>query len=58
MFLQKFPDLVIIDENTARSNFGNSLNNVLNNISLPVVFIAQNEMFPNFGCLEQSKRKG
>ncbi len=41
VFLQKFPDLVIIDENTARSNFGNSLNNVLNNISLPVVFIAQ-----------------
>ncbi len=57
VFLQKFPDLVIIDENTARSNFGNSLNNVLNNISLPVVFIAQNEMFPNFGCLEQSKEK-
>ncbi|WKC78110.1 CheB methylesterase domain-containing protein [Borreliella turdi] len=57
VFLQKFPDLVIIDENTARSNFGNSLNNVLNNISLPVVFIAQNEMLPNFGCLEQSKEK-
>ncbi len=57
VFLQKFPDLVIIDENTARSNFGNSLNNVLNNISLPVVFIAQNEMFPNFGCLEKSKEK-
>nr|WP_267508634.1 chemotaxis protein CheB [Borreliella garinii] len=57
VFLQKFPDLVIIDENTAKSNFGNSLNNVLNNISLPVVFIAQNEMFPNFGCLEQSKEK-
>ncbi|WNY63012.1 chemotaxis protein CheB [Borreliella carolinensis] len=57
VFLQKFPDLVIIDENTARSNFGNSLNNVLNKISLPVVFIAQNEMFPNFGYLEQSKEK-
>ncbi|WNY65100.1 chemotaxis protein CheB [Borreliella carolinensis] len=57
VFLQKFPDLVIIDENTARSNFGNSLNNVLNKISLPVVFIAQNEMFPNFGHLEQSKEK-
>ncbi|WKC77195.1 CheB methylesterase domain-containing protein [Borreliella valaisiana] len=57
VFLQKFPDLVIIDENTARSSFGNSLNNVLNNISLPVVFIAQNEMFPNFGYLEQSKEK-
>lgn len=57
VFLQKFPDLVIIDENTARSNFGNSLNNVLNNISLPIVFIAQNEMFPNFGCLEKSKEK-
>ncbi|WP_324280700.1 chemotaxis protein CheB [Borreliella garinii] len=57
VFLQKFPDLVIIDENTARSNFGNSLNNVLNNISLPVVFIAQNEMFPNFGCLDKSKEK-
>ncbi|MBB6042555.1 CheB methylesterase domain-containing protein [Borreliella yangtzensis] len=57
VFLQKFPDLVIIDENTAKSSFGNSLNNVLNNISLPVVFIAQNEMFPNFGYLEQSKEK-
>ncbi|AJA90368.1 glutamate methylesterase [Borreliella chilensis] len=57
VFLQKFPDLVIIDENTARSNFGSSLNDVLNNISLPVVFIAQNEMSPNFGYLEQSKEK-
>ncbi|QMU99334.1 glutamate methylesterase [Borrelia sp. A-FGy1] len=57
IFLQKFPDLVIIDENTARSNFGNALNNVLNNISLPVVFIAEDEVSPNFGLIESKKDK-
>ncbi|AWG42934.1 glutamate methylesterase [Candidatus Borreliella tachyglossi] len=57
VFLQKFPDLVIIDENTARSNFGSALNNVLNNISLPVVFIAEDEISPNFGFLEAKKDK-
>ncbi|ASQ29329.1 glutamate methylesterase [Borrelia miyamotoi] len=51
VFLQKFPNLVIVDENTAKSHFGTALNNVLNNISLPVVFIVQNEVSPNFGFL-------
>ena len=57
VFLQKFPDLVIIDENSARSNFGSALNNVLNNISLPVVFIAEDEVYPKFGLLETKKDK-
>ncbi|AGT27523.1 CheB methylesterase domain-containing protein [Borrelia miyamotoi] len=55
VFLQKFPNLVIVDENTAKSHFGTALNNVLNNISLPVVFIVQNEVFPNFGFLESKQ---
>ncbi|UER67731.1 chemotaxis protein CheB [Borrelia sp. BU AG58] len=57
VFLQRFPDLVIIDENTARSNFGSALENVLNNISLPVVFIAEDEDNPSFGFLENKKDK-
>ncbi|WP_024653470.1 CheB methylesterase domain-containing protein [Borrelia persica] len=57
VFLQKFPDLVIIDENTAKSHFGNALNNVLNNISLPVVFIAEDEIYPKFGFLDSKKEK-
>ncbi|AHH06631.1 Protein-glutamate methylesterase [Borrelia crocidurae DOU] len=57
VFLQKFPDVVIIDENTAKSHFGNSFNNVLNNISLPVVFIAENEVYPKFGFLDSKKDK-
>ncbi|WKC58119.1 chemotaxis protein CheB [Borrelia sp. P9F1] len=57
VFLQKFPDLVVIDENTAKSNFGSALENVLNNISLPVVFIAEDERNPNFGFLENKKDK-
>ncbi|QFP41786.1 glutamate methylesterase [Borrelia miyamotoi] len=55
VFLQKFPNLVIVDENTAKSHFGTALNNVLNNISLPVVFIVQNEVSPNFGFLESKQ---
>ncbi|BCR21169.1 CheB methylesterase domain-containing protein [Borrelia miyamotoi] len=55
VFLQKFPTLVIVDENTAKSHFGTALNNVLNNISLPVVFIVQNEVSPNFGFLESKQ---
>ncbi|AHH08543.1 chemotaxis protein CheB [Borrelia anserina] len=57
VFLQKFPDLVIIDESTAKSHFGNALNNVLNNISLPVIFIAEDEIHPKFGFLEPKKDK-
>ncbi|WP_024654836.1 chemotaxis protein CheB [Borrelia hispanica] len=57
IFLQKFPDVVIIDENTAKSHFGNALNNVLNNISLPVIFIAENEVYPKFGFLDSKKDK-
>ncbi|AHH04842.1 Chemotaxis response regulator protein-glutamate methylesterase of group 3 operon [Borrelia miyamotoi] len=55
VFLQKFPNLVIVDENTAKSHFGTALNNVLNNILLPVVFIVQNEVSPNFGFLESKQ---
>ncbi|UGQ16239.1 chemotaxis protein CheB [Borrelia sp. RT5S] len=57
VFLQKFPDLVIIDESTAKSNFGSALENVLNNISLPVVFIAEDEENPNFGFLKNKTDK-
>ncbi|AHH03563.1 Protein-glutamate methylesterase [Borrelia nietonii YOR] len=57
VFLQKFPDLVIVVENTAKSHFGLALNNVLNNISLPVVFIAEDEVYPKFGFLEPKKDK-
>ena len=57
VFLQKFPNVVIVDENTAKSHFGIALNNVLNNISIPVVFIAQNEVSPNFGFLESKQNR-
>ncbi|AHH10751.1 chemotaxis protein CheB [Borrelia coriaceae] len=57
VFLQKFPDLVIIDENTAKSHFGTALNNVLNNISLPVIFIAEDEIYPKYGFLESKRDK-
>ncbi|AHE62885.1 CheB methylesterase domain-containing protein [Borrelia parkeri] len=57
VFLQKFPDLVIVDENAAKSHFGNALNNVLNNISLPVIFIAEDEVYPKFGFLESKRDK-
>lgn len=57
VFLQKFPDLVIVDENSAKSHFGNALNNVLNNISLPVIFIAEDEVYPQFGFLESKRDK-
>ncbi|BDU62759.1 chemotaxis response regulator protein-glutamate methylesterase [Candidatus Borrelia fainii] len=57
VFLQKFPDLVIVDENAAKSHFGNALNNVLNNISLPIIFIAEDEVYPKFGFLESKRDK-
>ncbi|BCR21987.1 chemotaxis protein CheB [Borrelia sp. HM] len=57
VFLQKFPNVVIVDENTAKSHFGIALNNVLNNISIPVVFITQNEVSPNFGFLESKQNR-
>ncbi|WP_421622653.1 chemotaxis protein CheB [Borrelia sp. MN22-0132] len=57
VFLQKFPDLVIVDENAAKSHFGNALSNVLNNISLPVIFIAEDEVYPKFGFLESKRDK-